>query len=144
MAESGADKRAWARLNMYLPVRVCPRDTEHGESEESTFTINISSGGVFFLSRKLYAPGTPLRMAITVPPDGRCRPNPLTVNCTAEVVRIERFRINSSRRKGGEFGVAARFREGFRMPMEELSGALPRAERESGSGSRGKAERVQS
>jgi hypothetical protein len=119
-----SEKRAWPRLNLYLPLIVTPCGSEGERREETTFTINISSSGVLFLSRSLYAPGTPLRMAITVPQDGRCRSAPVIVHCEGEVVRIERFRMDGFSIQDKRFGVAARFRNGFKISMEEIAGGF--------------------
>ena len=111
------EKRAYPRANLYLPLLVWNSDSEGAIVEENTVTVNVSSGGIYFISTNPYLPGTLLGISITVPSDPPNRISGTTIHCDAKVLRSERFRSKGLKRRDKHYGVAAIFCNGFRFAI---------------------------
>lgn len=58
------EKRASVRRNIYLPLRLKGKNNRGRVVSESTTTVNVSLGGVFFLSTNEFTPGTLLNILL--------------------------------------------------------------------------------
>ncbi len=101
------ERRKHRRLDITLPVVFKPAD-EEGTSSESTSTINISTGGVFFgTDRGGIEPGRLLELELTIPPGQGHFPYEGRIRGKGVVVRVEPLEQDHNHR----FGVAAQFQE---------------------------------
>ena len=110
------ERRLRPRLNIYFLMRVRPKGSP-GEEGDDTFTVNISSEGVYFVSRRKYAPGTILSMHIKLPSNTHVYSDSSICECEAEVVRSESFMKSGEPDTEWTYGVAARFRSGFSLAL---------------------------
>lgn len=113
------EKRLRPRLNLYLFMRVRRKGSAETDAGDETFTVNISSVGVYFLSRREYTPGTQIEMHITVPSYAHFHSDASTYLCEAEVVRCEIFVKNGGSSDEWAYGIAAKFLRGFRLAILE-------------------------
>ena len=96
MTDSNVERRGGKRFPVRLPVRL---KEKQDAPEQTAFTRDLSTQGVFFYLDREISPGTELEMVLILPPEltaGERR----WVCCQASVVRVEE---NS----GDNFGIAA-------------------------------------
>ena len=93
------DRRSRERVPAQVPVRLKPAQ---GEAEQTGYTRDLSTHGVFLYTNSRIAEGTELELVLILPADltfGEKR----WVCCQANVVRVEK-------KPGQPFGVAAQIR----------------------------------
>lgn len=111
------ERRIAPRFPMRLPVKV--RFFDEQPHEESTFTRDVSSSGVFFYLDGYYAghPGEqePIEFTLTLPLNSALAPE-IRVRYTGQVVRVESL-------PDGKLGVAARMSGHEFVAAESLNSA---------------------
>ncbi len=92
------------RVGLHLAVEVSGRDSMGQPFDEKTRSLNVSGGGICFLSRRQLAVGSRLELVIELPPalrprfDGRA-----TYRARALVCRVEHFEAEPRYRVGARF-----------------------------------------
>ena len=118
MPESPDERRIAPRFPMRLPMKV--RFFNESPHEETTFTRDVSSSGVFFYLDGYIQnhPGErePIEFTLTLPLNSAMAPE-IKVRYTGEVVRIETL-------PDGKLGVAARMMGHEFMPTEAAKPAV--------------------
>ncbi len=111
------EKRAHRRLDIRLPLEYRRQESPRANMFR-TNTVNVSTGGVFFITTvDDFKPGDKLAFDLGVPPgDGRF-PQEGKFSTTGQVVRTSII-DNTPNAKGvsiPRYGVAARFQQGFKL-----------------------------
>ncbi len=105
------ERRSIKRFDLEIPMVIQGKDGMDNAFEVETHSQNISSKGVYFLTRKSVREGSKLNMILCLPSNATIQSNDLQgknrnkVDIKGTVVRIDS--INKNSRK--EIGVAMRF-----------------------------------
>ncbi len=92
------------RVSLNLPVEVRGEDTAGSRFTESTHSLNVSGGGICFVSRRQIAVGARLWLVIELPPSLRRHFGDREVyRARAVVCRVERFEGEGQSRVGARF-----------------------------------------
>lgn len=92
------------RVGLALPVEVSGRDLVGRLFSERTSSINVSGGGICFLSRKPLAIGAPLELAIELPASLRKLFGDRAIyRVRASVCRVEHLEPETRYRVGARF-----------------------------------------
>jgi hypothetical protein len=83
--EPAPERRARVRVPLHWPVVI----ENGGEPPQRAETQNISSGGMYCLSNRAFAPGQRLEVVLTLPGCLDERGCSFRLHCTAEVLRCE-------------------------------------------------------
>lgn len=62
--EEAVERRIEDRMNAYMPITVALRDARAEEGAESAITVNVSEGGIYFISATCFRPGDRITVAL--------------------------------------------------------------------------------